>query len=150
MGIQVLMANGLPLTQRALDPQLDARGGTCCRSCCIRIVSVLMRRDARRLGDLAGRHARRCDRDRASTTGHFGPGVALPPRVPHDYSVSRGHRRFRLARVHATEPERAEIIGLWKPSGAGSRKSQRDGQLVGIARWTHGQRALTRGTGGAT
>jgi uncharacterized RDD family membrane protein YckC len=82
MGIQVMMANGLPLTpagclirnlMRAVD-MLPLLYG-------FAIISVLMRQDARRLGDLAAGTIV-VYRDQASPTGDFGPGEPLPPPMP--------------------------------------------------------------------
>src|SRR3984957_18283294 len=82
MGIQVMMANGLPLTpagclirnlMRAVD-MLPLLYG-------FAIVSVLMRRDARRLGDLAA-GTLVVYRDRPSPMRDFGAGEPVPPGVP--------------------------------------------------------------------
>ncbi len=142
MGIQVMMANGLPLTpagclirnlMRAVDmlPLLYGFG----------IVSMLMRRDARRLGDLAA-GTLVVYRDRPAPIHDFGRGEPLPPSVPltirqQTAIVDFGWRAARLT------PERAEEIALLAADAVpGAEDSAVAARLIGIARWQHGQRRL--------
>jgi uncharacterized RDD family membrane protein YckC len=142
MGIQVMMANGLPLTpagclirnlMRAVD-MLPLLYG-------FAIVSMLLRRDARRLGDLAA-GTLVVYRDRASPTGDFGAGEPLRPRVPLTMRQQAAVAAFGW-RVTRLTPERAEEIAVLAanavPDADGSPITPR---LVGIARWQHGQRRL--------
>ena len=143
MGIQVMMANGLPLTpagslirnlMRAVD-MLPLLYG-------FAIVSVLMRRDARRLGDLAA-GTLVVYRDRASPTGDFGPGEPLPPRVPLTIRQQTAIAAFGW-RVTRLTPERAEEIAVLAADAVpGAEVSAVTASLVGIARWQHGQRRLS-------
>ena len=140
MGIHVMMANGLPLTpagclirnlMRAVD-MLPLLYG-------FAIVSVLMRRDARRLGDLAAGTIV-VYRDRASPTGDFGPGEPLPPPVPLNIRQQAAIAAFGW-RVNRLTPERAEEIAVLAAAAVpGAEDSAVTARLVGIARWQHGQR----------
>ncbi len=140
MGIQVMMANGLPLTPagclirnliRAVD-MLPLLYG-------FAIVSVLLRRDARRLGDLAA-GTLVVYRDRASPTGDFGPGDPLRPPMPLTIRQQTAIASFGW-RVNRLTPERAEeIAALAAAVVPGSGDSTMTARLVGIARWQHGQR----------
>ena len=140
MGIQVMMANGLPLTpagclirnlMRAVD-MLPLLYG-------FAIVSVLMRRDARRLGDLAAGTIV-VYRDRESPTGDFGPGEPLPPPVPLTIRQQTAIASFGW-RVNRLTPERAEEIAVLAVDAVpGAKDSAVAERLVGIARWQHGQR----------
>jgi uncharacterized RDD family membrane protein YckC len=142
MGIQVMMVNGLPLTpagclirnlMRAVDmlPLLYA----------FAIVSVLLRRDARRLGDLAA-GTLVVYRDRPSLTGDFGQGEPLPPPVPLTLRQQTAIAAFGW-RVNRLTPERAEeIAALAAAAAPGAKDSAVTASLVGIARWQHGQRRL--------
>jgi uncharacterized RDD family membrane protein YckC len=140
MGIQVMMANGLPLTpagclirnlMRAVD-MLPLLYG-------FAIVSVLMRRDARRLGDLAA-GTLVVYRDRASPTGDFGAGEPLPPPVPLTLRQQAAIAAFgwRVTRLTAERAE--EIAALAADAVPGGAKASVTARLVGIARWQHGQR----------
>jgi uncharacterized RDD family membrane protein YckC len=110
MGIQVMMANGLPLTpagclirnlMRVVD-MLPLLYG-------FAIVSMLMRRDARRLGDLAA-GTLVVYRDRPSPIRDFGPGEPLPPSVP-----------LTIRQQTAIAACRAPKIRLWRPVWSGLR-----------------------------
>lgn len=142
MGIQVMMANGLPLTpagclirnlMRAVD-MLPLLYG-------FAIVSMLLRRDARRLGDLAA-GTLVVYRDQASPTGDFGIGEPLRPRVCLTLRQQTAVAAFGW-RVTRLTPERAEEIAVLAadavPDAEGKPLTPR---LVGIARWQHGQRRL--------
>jgi len=140
MGIQVMMANGLPLTpagslirnlMRAVD-MLPLLYG-------FAIVSVLMRRDARRLGDLAAGTIV-VYRDRTSPTSDFGPGEPLPPPMPLNIRQQTAIAAFGW-RVNRLTPERAEEIAVLAAAVVpGAKDSAVTARLVGIARWQHGQR----------
>jgi uncharacterized RDD family membrane protein YckC len=140
MGIQVMMANGLPLTpagclirnlMRAVD-MLPLLYG-------FAIVSMLMRRDVRRLGDLAAGTIV-VYRDRASPIHDFGPGEPLPPGVPLTIRQQAAIAAFGWRATRLT-PERAEeIAALAADAVPGAKDSAVATRLAGIARWQHGQR----------
>lgn len=140
MGIQVMMANGLPLTpagclirnlMRAVD-MLPLLYG-------FAIVSVLLRRDARRLGDLAA-GTLVVYRDQASPTGDFGAGEPVRPRVLLTIRQQTAIAAFGW-RVTRLTPERAEeIAAIACDAVPGTEDSTVTARLVGIARWQHGQR----------
>jgi hypothetical protein len=163
MGLYVLMANGLPVTPagclirnllRVVDmlPLLYAFG----------IVSILSRRDSRRLGDLAAGTIV-AYRHEVELTGKLGEGVPLPPPVP----LSRRQQLALTAfawRVERLTPARAEEIAAYAVSAipgllasgstapaeaeAAATASTAGGgvttRLVGIARWLHGDRRLAQ------
>jgi uncharacterized RDD family membrane protein YckC len=143
MGIQVMMANGLPLTpagclirnlMRAVD-MLPLLYG-------FAIVSMLLRRDARRLGDLAA-GTLVVYRDRPSPMRDFGAGEPLPPRVPLTIRQQTAIAAFGWRAVRLT-PERAEeIAALAADAVPGAKDSAVAARLIGIARWQHGQRRLS-------
>lgn len=143
MGIQVMMANGLPLTpagclirnlMRVVD-MLPLLYG-------FAIVSMLMRRDSRRLGDLAA-GTLVVYRDRASPIRDFGPGEPLPPSVPLTIRQQAAIAAFGWRATRLT-PERAEeIAALAAGAVPGAKDSAVATRLVGIARWQHGQRRAT-------
>jgi uncharacterized RDD family membrane protein YckC len=142
MGIQVIMANGLPLTpagclirnlMRAVD-MLPLLYG-------FAIVSMLLRRDARRLGDLAA-GTLVVYRDQSSPTGDFGAGEPLQPHVPLTIRQQTAIAAFGW-RVTRLTPERAEEIAVLAADAVpGAEGSAVTARLVGIARWQHGQRRL--------
>jgi uncharacterized RDD family membrane protein YckC len=142
LGIQVMMANGLPLTpagclirnlMRAVD-MLPLFYG-------LAIVSMLLRRDARRLGDLAA-GTLVVYRDRASPTGDFGAALPLRPSVPLTIRQQTAIAAFGW-RVTRLTPERAEEIAVLAADAVpGAKDSPVTARLVGIARWQHGQRRL--------
>jgi uncharacterized RDD family membrane protein YckC len=163
MGLYVLMANGLPVTPagclirnllRVVDmlPLLYAFG----------IVSILSRRDSRRLGDLAAGTIV-AYRHEVELTGKLGEGVPLPPPVP----LSRRQQLALTAfawRVERLTPARAEEIAAYAVSAipgllasgstapaegevaatASTAGSGVTARLVGIARWLHGDRRLAQ------
>jgi uncharacterized RDD family membrane protein YckC len=142
MGIQVMMANGLPLTpagclirnlMRAVD-MLPLLYG-------FAIVSMLLRRDARRLGDLAA-GTLVVYRDQAAPTGDFGAGEPLRPHVPLTIRQQAAIAAFGW-RVTRLTPERAEEIAVLAAEAVpGAEGSAVTARLVGIGRWQHGQRRL--------
>jgi uncharacterized RDD family membrane protein YckC len=141
MGLVVLMANGLPITPagclirnltRVVDflPLFYAFG----------IVTILLRGDSRRIGDLAGGTvvAYRYD---VQPSGSLADAEPLPPPI----ALSRRQQIAIMAfgfRVERLTPQRAEeIAGLASAAVADTpaRLSLTD-RLVGIARWLHGER----------
>jgi len=142
LGVHVMMANGLPLTpagclirnlMRAVD-MLPLLYG-------LAIVSMLLRRDARRLGDLAA-GTLVVYRDRASQTADFGAALPLQPSVPLTIRQQTAIAAFGW-RVTRLTPERAEEIAVLAADAVpGAKDSPVTARLVGIARWQHGQRRL--------
>ena len=144
MGLQVMMANGLPITpagcltrnlMRAVDmlPLLYA----------FAIVTMLLRRDARRLGDLAGGTVV-AYRHEAAVAGAFGKGDPMPPPVALSPRQQAAIAAFAW-RVDRLTRERAEEIAALASSAAPLRSPNLSmtARLVGIARWLHGQRPRT-------
>jgi uncharacterized RDD family membrane protein YckC len=144
MGLQVMMANGLPITpagcltrnlMRAVDllPLMYA----------FAIVTMLLRRDARRLGDLAGGTVV-AYRHEAAVAGAFGQGDPMPPPVALSPRQQAAIAAFAW-RVDRLTRDRAEEIAALASSAAPLRSSNLSmtARLVGIARWLHGQRRLT-------
>lgn len=141
MGLQVMMANGLPITpagcltrnlMRAVDllPLMYA----------FAIVTMLLRNDARRLGDLAGGTVVVYRHDMA-VAGVFGTGDPMPPPVPLSPRQQAAIAAFAW-RVDRLTPQRAEEIAALASTAAPLRSSTLPmaARLVGIARWLHGQR----------
>jgi len=144
MGLQVMMANGLPITpagcltrnlMRAVDllPLMYA----------FAIVTMLLRRDARRLGDLAGGTVV-AYRHEAAVAGAFGIGDPMPPPVALSPRQQAAIAAFAW-RVGRLTQERAEEIAVLAGSAAPLRSADLSmtARLVGIARWLHGQRRRT-------
>jgi uncharacterized RDD family membrane protein YckC len=146
MGLQVLMANGLPITPagclirnllRAVDflPLMYAFG----------IICILLRRDSRRLGDLAG-GTLVAYRNELQPAGSFGAGEPVSPSV-----VLSSRQQAAIAafawRVGRLTPDRAEEIAMLASAAAPGAAAPGAGletamtaRLVGMARWLHGQR----------
>jgi uncharacterized RDD family membrane protein YckC len=146
MGLQVMMASGLPLTpagslirnlMRFVDllPFMYAIG----------LVSILLRYDARRLGDLAG-----------GTVVVYKPEPPLArtiqnvaPFAPREALSARQRAAITSFawRVEGLTAERAEEIAvLAKPVIAPELATQpMTSRLIGIARWLHGQRRTVGG-----
>jgi uncharacterized RDD family membrane protein YckC len=144
LGLQVMMANGLPITpagcltrnlMRAVDmlPLMYA----------FAIVTMLLRHDARRLGDLAGGTVV-VFRHEAAVAGAFGRGDPMPPPVALSPRQQAAIAAFAW-RVDRLTLERAEEIAALAGSAAPLRSanSSMTARLVGIARWLHGQRRRT-------
>jgi uncharacterized RDD family membrane protein YckC len=144
MGLQVMMANGLPITpagcltrnlMRAVDmlPLMYA----------FAIVTMLLRSDARRLGDLAGGTVV-VYRHEAKSGGAFGEGDPIAPPVALSARQQAAIATFAW-RVERLTRERAEEIAELARSAAPLRSSNLSmtARLVGIARWLHGQRRPT-------
>jgi uncharacterized RDD family membrane protein YckC len=146
MGLQVLMANGLPLTPAAclirnllrfVDflPLMYACG----------IICMLLRRDARRLGDLAGATLVAYRRE-LQPAGSFGVGEAAAPTIPLSSRQQAAIAAFAW-RVGRLTPARAEEIALLgsaaAPAAPAAPAADADAsmtaRLVSIARWLHGQ-----------
>jgi uncharacterized RDD family membrane protein YckC len=141
MGLQVLMANGLPITpagcltrnlMRAVDalPLAYAFG----------IITMLLRSDARRIGDLAGNTVV-VYRHEVAVPGEFGKGEPVAPPVLLTPRQQAAIAAFAW-RVGRLTPERAEEIAALARSAEPQRPSSlpMTSRLVGIARWLHGQR----------
>jgi uncharacterized RDD family membrane protein YckC len=144
LGLYVLMANGLPLTPagclirnllRAVDmlPLLYA----------FAIVSILLRQDSRRLGDLAAGTvvAYRHELERA---GGLAEGVPVPPPIPLTMRQQLALTAFAW-RVNRLTPARAEEIASHAAAGllsgaASPTDTPLTERLIGIARWLHGDR----------
>jgi uncharacterized RDD family membrane protein YckC len=149
MGLTVMMANGLPLTPegclirnllRVVDflPLMYGFG----------IVAILIRRDSRRLGDLAG-GTLVAYRTESKVAGAFGPGEPTQPPRPLSLRQQAAITAFAW-RITRLTPERAEEIAVLAATAAplGTIGSSMSSRLVGMARWLHGQRpAAARGAG---
>jgi uncharacterized RDD family membrane protein YckC len=142
MGLQVLMANGLPITPagclirnllRAVDflPFMYAFG----------IICMLLRRDTRRLGDLAA-GTLVAYRSQRAPSGSLGSGRPLSPSVALSARQQAAIAAFAW-RVGRLTPERAEEIALLAAAAAPSGLGTPTERLLGIARWLHGQRRLS-------
>jgi uncharacterized RDD family membrane protein YckC len=141
LGLQVMMANGLPITpagclirnlMRVVDmlPLMYA----------FAIILILLRRDARRLGDLAG-GTLVTYRNEIASAGAFGAGDPVPPPVAMSARQQAAIAAFAW-RAGRLTPQRAEEIaqlaaGLATP---GTENAPMTARLIGIARWLHGQR----------
>ena len=137
MGLRVMMANGLPLTpagslirnlMRAVDwlPAFYGFG----------ILTMLLRTDGRRLGDLAAGTVV-VYRSEAPPKGSFGEVPPLPPPVPLSARQRAAIAAFAWRATRLT-PERAtEIAALSACVLPGEDAARR---LVGMARWLHGER----------
>lgn len=150
MGLIVLMANGLPITPagclirnlvRVVDvlPILYACG----------IVSILLRSDARRIGDLSAGTvvAYRYDVQRS---GSLVEAESLPPPIPLSLrqQIAIMSFAFRVARL---TPQRAEEIAELACAAVPAAPAQRSltERLVGVARWLHGERSPRKTAGSA-
>lgn len=144
MGIYVTMANGMPITPagclirnllRAVDflPLFYAFGA----------ISMLLRDDARRLGDIAAGTVVAYRND-PPPTGSFGEGEPIAPTV----SLSRRQQAAINAfawRSPRLTPQRAEEIAALAAWAAPSRaraatQNSLASRLIGVARWLHGER----------
>jgi uncharacterized RDD family membrane protein YckC len=151
LGLYVLMANGLPITPaaclvrnllRVVDmlPLLYA----------FAIVSILLRRDSRRLGDLAAGTVV-AYRDRIERPGTLAAGIPMLPPVPLTVRQQLALTAFAW-RVERLTPARADEIAAYaaaaapcRPAPAQHASADQDGaaltgRLIGIARWLHGDR----------
>jgi uncharacterized RDD family membrane protein YckC len=145
MGLYVLMSNGLPVTPagclvrnllRAIDmlPLFYA----------VAIVSLLLRSDARRLGDLAAGTVV-AYRHEVALTGKLSDAVPIPPPValsrPQQLALTAfAWRADRLTEARAEEI--ASYAAAIAPTGAvpGQASASLTSRLIGIARWLHGDR----------
>lgn len=148
MGLQVLMANGLPITPagclirnllRVVDflPLMYGFG----------IICMLLRQDARRLGDLAG-GTLVAYRNQLQASGSFGAGEPVPPSIALSTRQRAAIASFAW-RAGRLTPDRAEELAMLASAaapGAGIGTSM-TARLMGIARWMHGQRSGTPGVG---
>jgi hypothetical protein len=101
---------------------------------------MLLRPDARRVGDLAGGTVV-VYRQEAALAGAFGKGDPMPPPVALSARQQAAITAFAW-RVDRLTGERAEEIAALAGSAAPLRSanSSMTARLVGIARWLHGQR----------
>lgn len=150
MGLVVLMANGLPITPagclirnlvRVVDvlPILYACG----------IVSLLLRNDSRRIGDLAAGTvvAYRYD---VRPAGSLAGAESIPPPITLSLRQQIAIMSFAF-RVGRLTPQRAEEIAELASAAAPSAPAQLSltERLVGVARWLHGDRTSRATTGPA-
>jgi uncharacterized RDD family membrane protein YckC len=142
LGLQVMMANGLPITpagclirnlMRVVDmlPLMYA----------FAIILILLRRDARRLGDLAG-GTLVAYRNEIASAGSLGAGDPMPPPVAMSVRQQAAIAAFAW-RAGRLTPQRAEEIaqlaaGVAMPGT--EENAPMTARLIGIARWLHGQR----------
>jgi uncharacterized RDD family membrane protein YckC len=155
MGIQVMMANGLPITPagcltrnllRAVD-MLPAFYG-------FAVIMMLLRPDSRRLGDLAG-GTLVVYRAEPPAAGGFGAAAPTAPPVPLSPRQRAAIAAFAW-RAGRLTPERAEEIAEWAAPVLGAASNaplsgteSQTTRLIGIARWLHGERRTVAGTPGA-
>lgn len=146
LGLYVLMANGLPITPaaclirnllRVID-MLPVFYGSA-------IVSVLLRRDSRRLGDLAAGTVV-AYRHQVELSGRLAEGVPLPPPLPLTMRQQLALTAFAW-RVERLTPARADEIAAhaaaiapYRPTFGQPDSASLTGRLIGIARWLHGDR----------
>jgi uncharacterized RDD family membrane protein YckC len=147
MGLYVLMVNGLPITPaacltrnllRVIDflPMMYGFG----------IVSILLRRDARRLGDLAAGTVV-AYKSAIPKGGMFAAADPMPPSVPLSARQQAAITAFAW-RVSRLTAQRAEEIAAFAAAALGggaappadSSITGITARLVGIARWLHGER----------
>jgi uncharacterized RDD family membrane protein YckC len=141
MGLQVMMADGLPLTPagcltRNLMRVVDAMPAMYA----IAIISMLLRKDARRLGDLAG-GTLVVYRNKLEPSAALGEGTPEPP--PFELSARQQAAIAAFAwRVPRLTPERAEEIAQIAAAAAphGADSASVTSRLIGVARWQIGQR----------
>jgi uncharacterized RDD family membrane protein YckC len=144
MGLYVVMANGLPITpagslirnlMRAVDllPLLYAFGAA----------SMLLRRDCRRLGDLAAGTVV-AYRDEFAPPGDLAEGRPLAPAIPLTARQQLAISAFAW-RVDRLTPERAEEIAAHAAGAAPAGRLSLTSRLVGVARWLHGERPPVTG-----
>jgi uncharacterized RDD family membrane protein YckC len=147
MGLLVLMANGLPITPagclirnllRVVDalPLFYAFG----------IVSILLRNDSRRIGDLAGGTVV-AYRDEVQPAGSLAAADPIPPPI----ALSRRQQIAIMAfgfRVGRLTPQRAEEIAELASAAVEDTpvRLSMTARLVGVARWLHGDRAAHAGS----
>jgi len=149
LGLHVLMANGLPITPagclirnllRFVDflPLLYA----------FAVVSILLRNDSRRLGDLAAGTVV-AYRNEVLPGGTLAEGEPMAPPMPLSVRQQIAITAFAW-RVGRLTPQRAEEIAALASvaAPAGSRQSGAPVpgltvRLVGVARWLHGERSST-------
>ena len=146
LGLVVLMANGLPITPagclirnllRVVDalPLFYAFG----------IVSMLLRNDSRRIGDLAGGTVV-AYRDEVQPAGSLAAADPIAPPI----SLSRRQQIAIISfgfRVGRLTPQRAEEIAELASAALQDTPARLSltARLVGVARWLHGDRAAHGG-----
>jgi uncharacterized RDD family membrane protein YckC len=141
MGLQVMMANGLPITpagslirnlMRFVDalPVLYAFG----------IISVLLRDDARRLGDIAGGTVV-VYRDRIAPPLVIQDIAPVAPRTPLSAQQRAAITAFAWRAERLTTERAEEIAALAGPIIApGLTTEAMSARIIAVARWLHGQR----------
>jgi uncharacterized RDD family membrane protein YckC len=140
MGIQVMMANGLPLTPaacltrnllRVVDmlPLFYGFG----------IVVMLLRGDLRRIGDLAA-GTLVVYKNQTLPAGDFGAGEPMPPPSPLTGRQQAAVARFAWRAPKLTADRAEEIAALAASIAPPDPQLSAATRLVGIARWQHGQR----------
>ncbi len=150
MGLVVLMANGLPITPagclirnllRVVDvlPVLYACG----------IVSVLLRSDSRRIGDLAAGTVV-AYRHEVQLAGSLAEAESMPPAIPLSLRQQIAIMSFAF-RVGRLTPQRAEEIAELACAATPGAPAQLSltARLVGVARWLHGDRTSRTTMGSA-
>ena len=128
MGLQVMMANGLPLTPAGcLTRNLLRAVDMLPLAYAFAAVTCLLRADARRLGDLAG-GTLVVYRDRTGPPGEPAPGDPAPPAFA-----------WRVPRL---TPERAEEIAQIAARVTANERTPGSpvSRLVGVALWLQGER----------
>jgi uncharacterized RDD family membrane protein YckC len=147
LGLSVMMVNGLPITpaasitrnlMRAVD-MLPLFYG-------FAVGSMLLRADARRLGDVAAGTVV-VYRATSARTGGFGAAEPHPPPLPLSMRQRAAITAFAWRATRLT-PERAEeIAALAAAACGGAIAGNLSTRLVGIARWLHGERVDVAPTG---
>jgi hypothetical protein len=140
------MANGLPVTPAAcLTRNLLRVVDLLPMMYAFAIVSILLRRDSRRLGDLAAGTVV-AYRNEIPKGGMFGPGLPTPPRIALSTRQQLAITAFAW-RVGRLTPQRAEEIAAFAAPSLPESVSEASGgtpsmsaRLIGIARWLHGER----------
>jgi hypothetical protein len=114
------------------------------------IVSILLRSDSRRLGDLAGGTVV-AYRDDVKPAGALAEGAPIPPPIPLSARQQIAITAFAW-RVGRLTPQRAEEIAAYAAAAAVSTPAAAHlgapppgqpsltARLVGVARWLHGER----------
>jgi uncharacterized RDD family membrane protein YckC len=141
MGLQVMMANGLPITPAGSLTRNLLRAVDCLPAFYgFAVITMLLRADGRRLGDLAG-GTLVVYRAQPQASAGFGAAEPVAPPVPLTPRQRTAIAAFAW-RAGRLTPERAEEIAVLAaaaaPPAMGGSVSSR---LVGIARWLHGQRS---------
>jgi len=140
MGLSVMMANGLPITPAACLIRNLLRAVDMLPLCYgFAVVSMLLRADGRRLGDLAAGSVV-VYRAETPRMGGFAPAEPVAPPLPLSQRQRAAITAFAWRAARLT-PERAEEIALLAAAACGGADSAGvRTRLIGIARWLHGER----------